>query len=443
LDQCYSCFVKSKPGVRVVRNTIGQKAVGGQNVNWNFHVPVFLGMLGGAVLVTVVELRPLPQGLRDAALVVGGALVGLISLWLDEVLRTAPERRRLEQQRVADSEQHERERTDEREQHETDRAEDQQRIEKLHDENRRLLELSKASEDRDRIRSETEAQSAYTLALLATTLPTKTGSVPVAITSICSDLGLRFSETEQKVLETPPASQTDAHQISGMLLTKGHALPQRLWCFFELGNRAPWLKDLAESGRSTKTATDWLETFRRNPFLPFAPSFVEVIDELLGAFRPYYNGLPDDARESLKRSVTSAFTKISYVYIQSRGTLTPYRRSPWFFVGDHGIGVLVCIVDTPNAPGNVMLGVRDANTYELSKLEDHQMISWRVTRDDSGWRCSAHPNASSEDACLDIRIVVALTDDGNPPTKAEVVVCVPREPDTAPPDSGQAADSNG
>lgn len=431
----------------MARKTSSPKPAKAQKINWNFHAPVFIGIVGGVVLVLVVELRPVPQGLRDAALIVGGALVGLISLWLDEVFRTGPERQRLEQQRVADNQQHERERAEERDQHEKDRAEDQQRIEKLHAENRRLfteneklLEFAKASEDRDRIRSEVEASSAYVLGWCVTILPTKTESIQdnlASVRSLCSDLGLRFSDTEQKLLGSPSVNQTDAQEISRIVLTKARDLPQRLWCFFELGNRTPWLEGQAKSARSTKAATDWLETLRGNPLLPFAPRFVRAVDDLLEAFRPYCNTVPDDARELLKRRVSEALDRISHVYIQGRDTQTASRRGPWFYIDDHGIGILTCIIETPNVVGDLVLCVRDANTYELLKREDAGMNSWRVTRDDAGWHCSAHGNASTEKPCLDIRLVMAVTDDGNPPIEAEAVLGV--RPD---PDSVQAAGSS-
>jgi len=220
-----------------------------------------------------------------------------------------------------------------------------------------------------------------------------------------------------------------------MILTKARDLPQRLWCFFELGNRTPWLQDQAKSARSTKEVTSWLETLRENPFLPFAPRFLGAVDGLLEAFRPYSETVPDDARELLKRRVSEALASISEVYIQGRDTQTACRRSPWFYVDDKGVGVLACIIETPDAHEDIMLSVRDANTYELAKCEDQGAKSWRVTRDDAGWHCSAHVDADTKSPCLDIRLVRAATNDGNPPTEAEAVIGVR-------PDSGVPADGS-
>ncbi len=388
--------------------------------NWRLHGLVFLFLVLGGFVLLLAEVYATSQAWREIGLAVGSFLIGFVSLSFDELVRARP-------QRIADNLQREKE-----------RAEDQQRIEKLYTENRRLfteneklLEFAKRVEDRDRIRSEVEASTAYVLGWCATILPTKAASIQdnlAAARSLCSDLGLRFSDTEQKLLESPSANQTDAQQISRMLLAKARELPQRLWCFFELGNRTPWLEDQAKSTRSTKAATDWLETIRRNPLLPFAPRFVRAVDELLEAFRPFCNAVPDDAREVLKQKVKEALDRISQVYIQGRDTLTASKRGPWFYTDDQGVGILTCLIETPGASGDLVLCVRDANTYELSKLEDGGVHSCRVNRDAAGWHCSAHVEASTERPCLDIRVVVDVTNDGNPPTEAEAVIAVRTDP---------------
>ena len=402
---------------------------------WLSHVTavewiLVTGGIGGSILIML--LTPKLSSIAVFLLGIGtGAAV--------DTIREIPRRR---DEKAKENSQL-RQREEDRRQHEEERSEDKRQIEKLYTENRRLLtenekllEFAKASEDRDRICSEVEASSAYVLGWCATILPTKTDSIQgniASVRSLCSDLGLRFSDTEQKLLESPSASQTDSQQISRMVLTKARDLPQRLWCFFELGNRTPWLEDQAKSARSTKAATDWLEAIRRNPLLPFAPRFVRAVGELLEAFRPYCNAVPDDARELLKRKVSEALDRISHVYIQGRNTQTACRRSPWFYTDDQGGGILTCIIEPPDASGDLMLCVRDANTYELSKHENGGVHSCRVNRDDAGWHCSAHVDASTDRPCLDIRLVVAVTDDGNPPTEAEAVIGVRPDPDSPSP----------
>lgn len=48
-------------------------------------------ILFGAMIVTAVEIPDVPRGLRDAGLVLGGVLIGLLSLVIDEKLRAEPE----------------------------------------------------------------------------------------------------------------------------------------------------------------------------------------------------------------------------------------------------------------------------------------------------------------------------------------------------------------
>jgi hypothetical protein len=387
--------------------------------NWGSRLPVFLAAVG-AVVVLLVELKPVAPGLREAALVVGGVLMGFISLWLDEAIRTGPQR------------------DAERKEHAKERKEDQERANNLLTENHKLLaeneelhELAKASEARDRTRSEMEAGSAYGLAWIATTLPTKTHlpnatdlfrSMCSTIESLSSDLGLRFSDDERQMLESPVGDLATARQISERVWTKARELPQRVWCFFELGNRTQWLRDQAKDAHSTKTAMDWLEAYRSDPYLTFAPHFAEVVDELIEVFRPYQNAVPEDSRESLVHRVGDAFDKIPSVYIQDRSIQAAYQRSPWFWVDDHGVGVITCILENPKAPErSFALRVRDANTYELSETEDDKTKSTRVTRDEAGWHCSAHTNASAENMCFEIQLVLEVTDGGNLPTKVKVI----------------------
>ena len=99
----------------------------GANLAWRFHVPVFLGIAGGVCIVFLVELRAVPQELRDGSLIVSGALMGLVTLWFDEVLRTGPERKRAVQLRNED-----------RLQHESERSEDHHLIARLEEDNARL-----------------------------------------------------------------------------------------------------------------------------------------------------------------------------------------------------------------------------------------------------------------------------------------------------------------
>jgi hypothetical protein len=85
-----------------------------KRVGWRFHIPVFLGIGGGAFLILAVELlrsaHLIPSALRDAGLVVGGMLLGLIAISLYELYWLEPERARIDQQREAERQRHQEER---------------------------------------------------------------------------------------------------------------------------------------------------------------------------------------------------------------------------------------------------------------------------------------------------------------------------------------------
>jgi hypothetical protein len=81
---------------------------------WRFHVTVYFGIVGGALLIVAsVLLRSahvISGEVRDAGLVIGGLLVGLIAVALNEIYRLKPERARLERERELERQRHQEER---------------------------------------------------------------------------------------------------------------------------------------------------------------------------------------------------------------------------------------------------------------------------------------------------------------------------------------------
>ena len=81
---------------------------------WRVHVPVYLGIVGGVLLLLAIEvvgsIRPIPQSMRDAGLIVGGALTGLVVFLLDELYGRGLERERLEHARLLERARHQEER---------------------------------------------------------------------------------------------------------------------------------------------------------------------------------------------------------------------------------------------------------------------------------------------------------------------------------------------
>jgi hypothetical protein len=81
---------------------------------WRFHVPVCVGIAGGALLILAVELASrfglIGRTGRDVGLVAGGMLLGLVALCLYEFLRAAPERARTLRERETELQRHQEER---------------------------------------------------------------------------------------------------------------------------------------------------------------------------------------------------------------------------------------------------------------------------------------------------------------------------------------------
>jgi hypothetical protein len=91
-----------------------ERPAGGAKNDRQFRVPVCLGIAGGVFIVAFVELfgarHPIAADVRETALVVGGALVGLIALLLNDIFRTEPAFLHIEQERETERQRHQEER---------------------------------------------------------------------------------------------------------------------------------------------------------------------------------------------------------------------------------------------------------------------------------------------------------------------------------------------
>ena len=85
-----------------------------RKIDWRFYLPVCLAIIFGALIIAIVEgspaLRLILRGWADAALVLGGALIGLTGIVLEEIYRGGPEREHVAQEREADRQRHREER---------------------------------------------------------------------------------------------------------------------------------------------------------------------------------------------------------------------------------------------------------------------------------------------------------------------------------------------
>jgi hypothetical protein len=81
---------------------------------WKFHVTVYFGIVAGGFLIVASELlssaHMISGEVRDAGLVIGGFLVGLIAVVLNEIYRVEPERARVERERDVERQRHQEER---------------------------------------------------------------------------------------------------------------------------------------------------------------------------------------------------------------------------------------------------------------------------------------------------------------------------------------------
>jgi len=381
---------------------------------WRLHRVSLLFVVLGLSAATLCDFYQPLEKWKEIGTLLGGILMGFCVLSIDDELRGR--RDRLERAR-------------ELHKHAKERAEDQEHIAEL---NTTISKLTsrvtsvqgtvEARESREQLKSETEAQTAFAVGLAATALP----ALPVSsmryqlacIRNLCFDLGLHFSDDEQKQLDTPPTDSAEAQKVASIVISKAKGLSQHQWCFFALGNRRQWLFDIVERQKSTSSVLAWLEPFCRNPSLQLVPRYAHALNALLEVLRPYRVSIPDEAQVRLSMKVREIFHEFGVVFIQGHNTLTRLRRSYWFFVAE---GILLCFVDeVPGVPGHVFfVGVHNSDKYDVQDvLEGTALDVAHVTRDDAGWHCSTHVDATVDDPCFDINLVLGATDGGNPPRNA-------------------------
>lgn len=403
---------------KMQRATNGPSSNGGikEPFRWQFHAVVLLFVIVGMTIVAIAETRS--PFWKDIGLVVGGALIGFVSLSIDEHFRSRPERARAR-----------REREEERREHENERAADGRRAEELLSENQKLLAqvgavqtIIEQQERREFLLSRAQTNGAYYLGHLATSLPTTSNPASQLpfVRTLCNDIGLQFSEQERAMLSSEQLDNDSAEKISATVLAKISSIQPVLRCFFSLGNISAWLRAQVSDGGYCKPVVEQLERLIRDPFLALDPQYYRLTEKLLAIVHPYIDDIPDEGRELLKDEVAKALAEVPPIYIHGENTRRPVRSSEWFYVTEEdGSPLLMRIVDK-----RAILR-RDLDTYDIvSTDEPEQKV--RVTRSGSAWRCSAHVKANEREACVDIQLVLDATHGGKP-VEAGMVVGVKKD----------------
>ncbi len=279
-------------------------------------------------------------------------------------------------------------------------------------------------ERRDALLTRTESNSAYYLGVLSTSLPVMADSspeLPQHIRTLCSDLGLHFSEKDEEVFQAPLTKWGNAETVSELVLAKAENLKPALWCFFWLGNKVPWLRDQVEHARSTEEAFTEFEQVQTNPLLSLDPRYAHVVDQIVACLQAYRDGLPDEAREALKERVNRALGRIPPIYMQARSTRHVVKSTEWIWVKEGAMRFI----------GGYALLARNADAYEVIVNQEGKAFeaAAHISRDDEGWHCSAHPTAAEGEPCFEMQMVLDATDGGQPVTEARVAYVREDDPD--------------
>lgn len=342
----------------------------------------------GGLLVAIVELPGMPRGVRDVGLVLGGALIGLFSLIIDEILRAGPERRAAEEQ--LDSLQR-------------DFAEQAERDARLR---------------------HAAADNGFTLGYEASRLPIEVTPEGWAVLwECCDNLGLQFGAEESKLLAAPPEDFVRAREVSEMLLSKGRNLGPPLGCFLQLGNTLVWLEGRLDHWHQTRAVLTRLEKLAANSFLQDDPQFASIVYALIEALTPYRDGVSKGDSSRLSEDVRKVLSRIPAFTRNDFDLRIADQGSEWLWANDargnlHPVRFL----------GPYRVSQRDPDLFEVSNEHAGETL---VSHDAEGWHCQAHPEASETEPCEEIEVVLDATDGGQPVTEARLLL-VRTEEETPP-----------
>ena len=312
----------------------------------------------------------------------------------------------------------------ERKRHDHERDEDAKKISDLRtlvaEQSTRIEEQKdtiKRIDMRSLVPAELKAHSAYGLGKLAVTFAARGFSqdnVPY-IATLFADVGISVSDDEEKFLRSHCGAGARARDASHFIQEKAHRLSQDLWCFFDLGRKTTELQGTLSRATSMRDALEDLKTLRENPCLSLVPSLAELTDVLINILEPFKHELPNENRDSVRKSVDDVISGMSVVFIQPRDIAMPYKTTKWIRAFDNGAEIRACIIDVSDKIDEhlVMRVLDDRSTYAMSRI-DRFDCSTKITYENGEWNCSLCSQEDTTKACLHIGLARALRTEGIP-----------------------------
>ncbi len=323
-------------------------------------------------VIAAVEIPDAPRSLRDAGLVLGGLLIGLISLIIDEKLRGGPER-------------------------EANKAQQEE------------LNARHLREDR---RYQAAVDDAFYLGLAASLLPVRPEEDLWKVLQQCIEsLDLQFAPEESKLITTEPANFEEARAVTALAVSKGRNLGPQLRCFLRLGNTVAWLQGVLETWRRTGPVLGALEEISENPFLRDEQRYASIVSDLIQALSPGKQQIAPEDRARLNARVVEILGEVPAFTLEERDLKMPGQTSEWIWV----------------TAGDEIFPIRFLGPYTISQRRNYYEVSTdggppvKVTRDAAGWHCKAHPNATEADPCQEIDVTLDATEGGQPVTEARLI----------------------
>jgi hypothetical protein len=229
-------------------------------------------------------------------------------------------------------------------------------------------------------------------------------------------LAIPFSKEEYVLLESSQLSMTEAAEVSEMVRLRAQRLaPLGWWSFFQLGVMIGSLTHHLESSRPIRQIRDQLNDLQDDRFIQQDRLYAGLIDDLLVVLSAFDETSSGSERQAVMGRVSTILNELPPVGTGSRESAPLVSTSEWFWIQDGSDLFPMCMA------GDYGLVARGSWEYEVSGGEDPERHA-RVARDQSGWCCSVHPDASEDEPCFDIQLVFDHTDSGAPVTEAKLIL---------------------
>lgn len=306
-----------------------------------------------------------------------------------------------------------------------------------------LQRIVEDREERDRLVASLEADRAYYLGFATTQLPNiefKTATTNVDILrELCGELQLPLVPAERELLDQTHWVPGEIDRIAEILMQRTRGMSSTLACYSQLGSIVASLTLITETIANTDDYVRELTAMCNGPFLRLEQRYFDLARMLIDAIEPYRVAILDEERVALAARIDEVRRAAPPIYLHGSAIKVPFRITKWIRAQDTPSSVaLVCMAGTRS------IVTRGDDIYTVGTIGDDgsQVNPVIIAKTTAGWTCSLHEDATEDEQCSDISLVLAATKGGVAPTEElAAYVMLPPEITDVKPRSGVPGDT--